>query len=223
MSMIYFPSCKFTAKYPKLSGIVKDYLREKFDAEVAGCCRPSLNKISEADTLIYVCNTCATFFKESSRAGKIISLWELMLEDDTFPYPNYQHQTMTVQDCWRTHDDRAEQDAVREVLRRLNIEVVELKENRELTKFCGYSLYEPLPPRYAELAPKRLGQEAEGLFVSHTQEEKERLMREYCRQITTENVVCYCVACVNGINLGGKRGLHLAELTFSNQLGAQQV
>lgn len=214
MSMIYFPSCKFTAKYPKLSKAVKNYMKERFCAETAGCCRPILNKVTNEDTLIYVCNTCATFFKESTSAKKIVSLWELILEDQDFVYPDYEGCVMTVQDCWRTYDDRGEQDAVREVLRRMNIQIIELKENFEKTRFCGYSLYEPLPPRYDELAPKRLGREAEGLFASHTQGEKEQLMKEYCKQFTTEDVVCYCVACVNGINLGGRNGIHLAQLLF---------
>lgn len=218
MSMIYFPSCKFTAKYPELSRIVKDYVSEKFHADIAGCCRPALKKITDADTLIYVCNTCATFFKESTCAKETVSLWELILEDTEFVYPDYKGRAMTVQDCWRTYDDRGEQDAVREILRRMNIQIIELAENYEKTRFCGYSLYEPLPPRYDELAPKRLGREAEGLFVSHTQEEKEQLMKEYCRQFTTEDVVCYCVACVNGINLGGKNGLHLAQLVFPDKM-----
>lgn len=217
MAMIYFPSCKFTAKYPRLSGTIKNYLQKTFDAEVAGCCRPSLSKISKDDTVVYVCNTCATFFKESSRSERIISLWELMLEDSGFQYPDYEGKRMTVQDCWRTHDDRTEQDAVREILRRMNIEAVELDENYEKTKFCGCSLYEPLPPRYDELAPKRLGLDAQGLFIPHTQEEKGALMQEHCQQITTDDVVCYCVACVNGINLGGKQGCHLAELAFNKR------
>lgn len=217
MSMIYYPSCKFTAKYPQLSQLVKNYLRKTFDAEVAGCCRPSLNKVTDADTLIYVCNTCATFFKESTKPKKIVSVWEIILEDGAFPYPDYQKQVMTVQDCWRTHDDRAEQDAVREVLRRMNIETVELEENYEKTKFCGYSLSEPLPPRYNELAPKRFGSEANDLFIPHSQQEKEQLMRQHCQKITTDEAVCYCVACVNGINLGGKHGLHLAELAFADK------
>lgn len=35
---------------------------------------------------------------------------------------------MTIQDCWRQYDNQAEQAAVRELLRRMNIEVVEMAE-----------------------------------------------------------------------------------------------
>ena len=120
-----------------------------------------------------------------------------------------------MQDCWRQKENRAEQNAVREILRRMNFEIVELEENFERTKFCGYSLYQPQPARNPKLAPKRFLENAVGLFQEHTQEEKEKLMREYCSQISNEKVVAYCHYCVRGLKLGGKKTLHLAELLFS--------
>lgn len=218
MSVIYFPSCKFTAKYPQISQKIKNYLKDRHSAEIAGCCKPSLNKITDRDTVVYVCNTCAAFFNESTRAAKVISLWELLLEDTDFQYPHYTDKTLTVQDCWRVYDNRAQQEAVRQILRGMNVEVVELKENFEKTRFCGYSLYEPLPAHYGELAPKRLSADAEagGFFRTRSQLEKEILMKRHCGEVTTPEVVCCCVACVNGIALGGKNGVHLAEMVFVN-------
>ena len=116
---------------------------------------------------------------------------------------------MTVQDCWRSKENRAEQDAVRELMRHMNIDIVELAENHERTKFCGYSLYQPQPPRNPKLAPKRFLEGAKGLFQEHTKEEKKRLMEEYCRQISTEKAIAYCHYCIRGLNLGGKQGIHL--------------
>ena len=87
----------------------------------------------------------------------------------------------------------------------------------EKTKFCGYSLYQPQPPRNAKLASKRFLYGAEGLFQEHTAEEKRRLMQEYCAKISTEKVVAYCHYCVRGLKLGGKQGLHLASLLFESE------
>lgn len=67
----------------------------------------------------------------------IKSLWELILFDDDFTYPNYHSQTVIVQDCWRAKDRTAEQNAVRELLRKMNFEIHELPNNRENTDFCG--------------------------------------------------------------------------------------
>ena len=84
----------------------------------------------------------------------------------------------------------------------------------EHTKFCGYSLYQPQPPRNAKLAPKRFVDGAKGLFKEHTEEEKKHLMEEHCSQISTDKVVAYCHYCIRGLNLGGKQGIHLARLLF---------
>ena len=113
--------------------------------------------------------TCAAFLRESSKAGRVISLWELLLEDEEFPLYKDSGRRVTVQDCWRAYDNRPQQDAVRELLRRMGVEMVELEENYERTRFCGTSLYEPLPPRYDELAPKRLGREGASFFKPHTE------------------------------------------------------
>lgn len=103
---------------------------------------------------------------------------------------------------------------MRELLRRMNFEIVELEENFERTKFCGYSLYQPQPPRNPKLAPKRFLHGAQGLFKEHSQQEKENLMREYCAKISTEKVVAYCHYCVRGLKLGGKNAFHLAQILF---------
>ncbi len=54
----------------------------------------------------------------------------------------------------------------------MNFKIVELPENHEQTKFCGYSLYQPQPPRNPKLAPRRFLYGAQGLFREHTPEQK---------------------------------------------------
>lgn len=213
--MIYYPSCKFIAQFPQASKKIQDYLSERYDIKIAGCCKASLKSITTDDTIIYICNTCAAFFDESTPTQNIISVWELIFKDDTFRFPDYAHRRMTVQDCWRSYDNISQQDAVRNILSAMNVEVVELENNRTKTGFCGNSLYEPLPKNYDKLAPHRLVTNAGGFFIEHSQEEKDMLMQDYCKDIETEDVVCYCVACVKGITAGGKTGIHLADLVFS--------
>lgn len=47
---------------------------------------------------------------------------------------------VTLQDCWRTRDRRAEQDAVRSLLEKMHISYVEAEKNREAADFCGSTL-----------------------------------------------------------------------------------
>lgn len=175
---------------------------------------PHFEKFPAGSTMISLCHNCATIFEE--RHAEILrkSLWEFILEDKNFSYPNFHGEKITVQDCWRSKENISEQNAVREIMRRMNIEVVELEKNHEQTDFCGYSLYQPQPPRNAKLAPKRFVENAKGFFQEHTQEEKIQLMKNYCSQIKTEKIFAYCHYCVRGLKLGGAKTFHLAEVLF---------
>ncbi len=233
----FVASCVFTEEYPELSRKVQNYVRERFDLPVIRCCVekykvkefeermpdwyrdewkniPHYEKFSAGDTMVSICHNCSAIFEERHPEINCQSIWELILEDENFQYKNHGGEKITVQDCWRQKENRAEQDAVREILRRMNFEIVELEENFERTKFCGYSLYQPQPPRNPKLAPKRFLYGAQGLFQEHTPEEKKKLMEDYCAKIPTEKVAAYCHYCVRGLKLGGKNAFHLAQLLF---------
>lgn len=215
MSTYYYPSCKFTAFSPKTSEQISDYLAKRYGMTIQGCCRPAHALMTEDDTAYCVCNTCSAICSEDSPAT-VKSIWELLQNDDDFPFPDLHHETMTLQDCWRCYDRREEQDAVRAILRKINVDVIELKENFEKTKFCGTSLHIPLVQANADFAPKRFVENAAGMFIPKTEEEQKALMVEHCSKIKTDKVICYCVPCTNGIRKGGKQGIHLMDLLFQN-------
>ena len=215
MAVYYYPSCKFTAFSPETSNRICAYLDRRFGMTIQGCCRPSHSLMTEDDTAGCVCNTCAAICSEDSKAH-VKSLWEVLQDDREFPFPDLHREAMTLQDCWRCYDRRAEQDAVRRILHRMNVSVVELEENYERTRFCGTSLHQPLVRANADFAPRRFVKEAQGMFIPKAEEEQKALMREHCSNIHTDKVVCYCVPCTKGIRAGGKQGIHLLDLLFEN-------
>ena len=233
----YVASCVFTENFPALSRKVQAYIRERFDLPIIRCCVKNykvaefearmpknyrdewreikhFEKFPAGSTMVSICHNCSAIFEEQHPEILRESIWELILSDEKFSYPNHHGEAITIQDCWRSKENFAEQAAVREILRRMNFEVVELPENHSRTKFCGYSLYQPQPPRNPKLAPKRFLHGAKGLFQPHTDDEKFQLMREHCAAIRTEKVVAYCHYCVRGLKLGSKSTFHLAELLF---------
>lgn len=214
MPTIYLPSCKFTAYSPGSSKRIKKYLSENYDMQITGCCRTNHKKFTSDDTVVYICNTCAAFCREDSAAKKVISVWELLENDKNFPFPDCGHRKMTIQDCWRVYDNEPQQKAIRRILQKMNIDIEESDDNFDRTRFCGTTLYESLPEQNGEFAPKRFIKNAEGLFQSHSEEEHGTLMKEHCDNIHYDEVVCYCIACIKGINLGGKKGIHLLDLIY---------
>ena len=232
----YVASCVFTEEYPALSKKICDYMREK-SVPIIRCCVDKykvaefeermpenyrdewraikhFEKYPAGSVMISLCHNCAAIFEERHPEIMRESLWEYILADKSFKYPDLGGEAITIQDCWRQKENFAEQEAVREILRRMNVEIVEMPENRAQTKFCGYSLYQPQPPRNPKLAPKRFLHGAGGLFREHTPEQKKSLMEEHCAQITTKKVIAYCHYCIRGLKLGGKTAFHLAELLF---------
>ena len=214
MNTVYFPSCKLTAYAPDSSTKIKAYLQERFNIASAGCCRPGHKKITQEDTVVYICNTCAAIIRESSVAKNVISVWELLAADDNFPFPDYKRKNLTVQDCWRTFDNGMQQSAVRKLLNKMNLDIVELKDNFSKTKYCGVSLYQELPKQNGEFAPKRFIENSHGMFTPLTEQEQRQKMLDNCADISTDEVASYCLACVKGHEIGGKKGIHLLDLLY---------
>lgn len=212
MSTIYFPGCKYTIHSRENSRKIRQYLIRQHGIRQTGCCRTGLDTLSAEDTILFVCPTCSAFMQEYTPQNRSLSIWEILEKDDAFPWPDYGGDRMTVQDCWRSFDNRPLQDAIRQVLKRLNAEVVEMEKNYEKTDFCGSSLMKTQSPRYFQFAPVRFIENAGDKFIPVPAEEQERRMQEHGKQFTTEKVVCYCTGCLHGLRLGGIDAIHLMDL-----------
>ena len=153
-------------------------------------------------------------FKESSNVGDIKFVWELIDEDENFEFPDYKGVTMTIRDCWIAVEKKHVQSAIRSLLSKMNINYIKMEDNFEKTRYCGTYLLSPCTKSNATLAPKRYVEEGSHMFTSCKEGEKVDKLKRYCENITTDKVVCYCKSCTDGINIGGKEGIHLIELLF---------
>ena len=236
----YIASCNFTLFYPEWSACIQNYLQGKVD--IIRCCTekyrvkdfeeqmapsvaeqwqrtPHYREFAPDTCMISACHNCTAIFQEKRPDIKVISLWEYILHHaEDFPYPDFGGEEMTVQDCWRQHDNEREQDAVRQLLRKMNIIPVELKQNRTHTHYCGISTLRPAPKRNLAMAPHRFVEQAQGFFTPHTPEEQKAHMEAYCQQITTPSIVAYCHYCTQGFALINQPHFHLCELLFKNLL-----
>lgn len=238
MAQYYIASCVFTSQFPELSLRIQDYIKDRYGFTVVRCCIPKYKirefeekmpegklrecwsrlpdscVFKEGDQVFSLCHNCSNIIEEMHPGVQVRSLWELIDSDPLFSFPDYHGLKAYVQDCWRAKDRRDEQDAVRSLLAKMNIEVMEIQENRESTDFCGASLYRAQPPRNPVLAPKHYVEGAAGKFIPHSPEEQKEKMQEYCRQFNGCKVVCYCHYCYEGLQLGGADASHLAQMLF---------
>lgn len=235
----YIASCVFTSRYPELSVKIQQYIRERHNMQIVRCCVPKYKiktfveqmpenyrsewsdlpdsaYFAEGEVVYSLCHNCSAIIEELHPNVTVRSLWELILSDSHFRYPDLKNQTMTIQDCWRAKERRDEQEAVRKLLRKMNIDVVELPDNHEKTEFCGNSLYRAAPVRNLKLAPKRFVDNAKGKFEEHTLEEQKEIMQEYSQRFKTDKVVTYCHYCLEGLELVDVDAVHIANLLFEN-------
>ena len=145
-----------------------------------------------------------------------VSLYEFIDSLPDFPFPDYKGECITLQDCYRAKARETEKAAVRSVLRKMNVETVELPGTEEEINFDGSFLFGPMRPDNFTLAPRRFA-EIKKDMQSKSPEEIDVFLRDYCRRFTTERVACYCNSCLTGLAQGlpeGKQALHVAELLF---------
>ena len=132
----------------------------------------------------------------------------------TSPSPTITGEKMTIQDCWLAVEKRHVQDAIRSLMRKMNIQVVELPENHEKTTFCGMNLTAECNPSNAKLAPKRYVEEGGHMFRPLSPEARQAYFTDYCKQFTTDKVVCYYKSCRGALLAGGADARHILQLLF---------
>ena len=93
--------------------------------------------VDDGDTVLTNCSSCAIITDEMSPQADEMSIYEYLLADESFPWPDYHGEVVTVQDCYRAAHKPAVQKAVRECLNRMNMRPAELEENYERTRFDG--------------------------------------------------------------------------------------
>ncbi len=209
---IYLPSCNFSATYPEVTKKIQKYMREKQDLKVAGCCRTTQKSLTEEHTVLSMCFTCSAITREVSPQSREMSIWEYLLRDEDFPWPDHEGESMVIQDCWRARKKPEVMDAVRQCIKRMNIVPVEIEENLERTQFDGVWRYNPVLQRNLDIAPVYFENVRDHGLELIPEEEQRLRMEEWVKQYTTNRVITYCTACLKGVRLGGANGVHLMEL-----------
>jgi hypothetical protein len=224
MAKIFFPSCQNKIAYPNASEKLREYLISSYGVEkIAGCCRAGNDRreLSSEDTAIVICNTCFGCCEQLSEVGNIISVWEIIDSDYNFPFPNYNDEKITVQDCSSAVGKDNIHNAVRSLLKKMNMEPIQLNENRNKCQFCGgMAAYVQQSVRNADHSsrparPETRSTGTAGVLEEQSEKGKINFMKEHVKQFTTEKVACYCVKCDAGIKMGGKKSVNLINLLFN--------
>ena len=108
--------------------------------------------------------------------------------------PPWRTQRMTISDACPTRNQVRAHKAVRTLLDRMNIQLVEPERTGVKGVCCGDSFWGVLP----------------------TEQVKEKMI-ERASEMPAENVVVYCVSCAKSMFVGGKRPRYLVDLLFEEE------
>ena len=192
MNQVYAPGCALMIYKPELAKKLADFLalESRNPQPHLTCCRHEPN-LATGTQIINTCAGCDRRYRELYPGISTISLWEKVASSGAFPFPDYHGEKMSIHDACPTRSEERVHTAVRQLLRRMNITVVEPKFTKSQAVCCGDSFYGTMP-------------------VDKVKEQ----MRQRAQQMPCDDVVVYCVSCVNAMHIGGKKPRYLVDLLF---------
>jgi Fe-S oxidoreductase len=195
MRQVYAPGCALLIYKPELAKKVLEFLNKDLGdiPEHLICCRHE-PELENGTRVINTCAGCDRRYRKLYHGISTISLWEILAESKTFPFPDYKGMEMTVHDACPTRTEERVHVAIRKLLKRMNITIVESENTRNKATCCGDSLYGTLPVE---------------IVKEH--------MKKRANKMTCENVVVYCVSCIKAMHIGGKTPRYIVDLLFGEE------
>jgi Fe-S oxidoreductase len=192
MSQVYAPGCALIIYKPELANKILNFLNKEANniPEHLICCRHE-PKLESGTQIINTCAGCDRRFRELYAGISTISLWEILCESKTFTFPDYNGMEMSIHDACPTRTEERVHSAIRKLLEKMNIKIIEPKNTGTKAICCGDSFYGIIP----------------------TEQVKEQ-MKKRSEEMTCDDVVVYCVSCIKAMHIGGKKPRYIIDLLF---------
>ncbi|APH16063.1 hypothetical protein NPD5_1147 [Clostridium sporogenes] len=191
MPKTYFnPGCALSIYKPEIENKILKFLNENYGEVTLHkiCCHHN-PQLEAGSLIINVCAGCDRRFRSLYEGISTISLWEVLDELDAFQYPDYKGLKLSVHDACPVREKPQVHKDVRNLLKKMNIDVVETKFSGTNSICCGDDFYPKLPI-------KKVHQK----------------MKERADSMPCNEVCVYCVSCIKSMYIGGKTPRHLIDL-----------
>lgn len=191
MTKTYFnPGCALSIYKPEVEHKILKFLNENYGEVTLHkiCCHHN-PQLEAGSLIINVCAGCDRRFRSLYESISTISLWEVLDGLDAFQYPDYKGLKLSVHDACPVREKPQVHKAVRNLLKKMNIDVVETKFSGTNSICCGDDFYPKL--RIEKVHQK---------------------MKERADSMPCNEVCVYCVSCIKSMYIGGKTSRHLIDL-----------
>jgi len=199
MKYIFAPGCALYLYKPHLIERLHRYLNTYYGAmdQLVTCCRHT-PELPAGTTVINICPGCDRRYRENYENPMTVSLWELLAESDTFPFPDYGSQEMTIIDACPTRNQERVHRAVRAVAARMNIIIIEPEKTGTKSTCCGDTFFGNLP----------------------TDQVIEQ-MKAKAAEMPAFDILVYCVTCSKSMFIGNRQPRYMVDLLFGEETEPQ--
>ncbi len=199
-NVVFNPGCALSVYKPDMEGRVLALLQKHYRPDIALhtiCCKHD-PQLPQDSLIIIVCAGCHRRFRELYEGIRPLSLWEVLDGLADFPFPDYGGAQMSLHDPCPIRPIPEIHQAVRSLLRKMNIELIEAAHVGAHSVCCGDSFYPELP------VP-----------------EVNALMKKRAASMPCEAVAVYCASCIKSMHIGGKRPRYLLDLLMGEETHPQ--
>lgn len=200
MTKVYFnPGCALTLYKPHMEDKILRFLNENCGETRMHkiCCRHD-PRLEAGSVIINVCPGCDRRFRSLYKGITTVSLWEVLDGMGTFPYPDYKGISMSILDACPVREKPQVHKAVRSLLKKMNIDIIEPEFSGTRSVCCGDGLYPDVP-----IAKVR------------------RHMKKRADSMPCNEVCVYCVSCIKSMYIGGKSPKYLVDLLMGEDTEPQ--
>lgn len=192
MNTVFAPGCALYLYKPELIEKVMTLLKiDNPDISVYSTCCQHEPSCEPETHIINVCAGCDRRYREEHETVTTISLWEILDQQTDFIFPDYAGQTMTILDTCPIRNHLPVQNAVRSLIQKMNIQLIEPEKTGPKGTCCGDRFHGKLP-------------------IEKVKDQMEKRASE----MPTDKVVVYCVSCIKSMAIGGKQPQHIIDLLF---------
>lgn len=202
MSKCYFnPGCALSIYKPKSGEKILDMLNKYFGkVQLHSICCHHEPKLPHGSTIINNCAGCDRRFRSLYEGVHTISLWEVLNGIEELPLPDHMGLTVSVQDSCSYRPKPQVHESVRNILRKMNIEIIESKYSGTKSICCGDDYYPKLP------------------IEKVTELQKKRALQMPCK-----DVAVYCVSCIKSMTIGEKTAHYMVDLVLDEETEPQET
>lgn len=202
MQKCYFnPGCALSVCHPQSEGKVLAMLNEQFGpVQLHKICCHHDPQLPHGSTIINNCAGCDRRFRSLYEGIQTISLWEVLDSIENLPLPSYGGMKISVHDSCSYRPKPQVHAAVRNLLRKMNIEVIDSEYSGTESICCGDNFYPHL-----------------------SIEEVTAFQKKRAAQMPCQDVAVYCVSCIKSMAIGGKTPHHMVDLILGQETDPQDT